>query len=116
MTFSQRLLLSEGLKVFINISTNESSSRATIAKVLWEKLKEAANVEQFLVTRLLFLLSIEREGAEILINCNPEFFDCFFKEKLEKISDDKCEDGKIIIDLLRYRYNLLNHRLVNYEK
>lgn len=125
MIFSNNLLLSEGLKVLINIATNESSSRNLIAKHSASEIKSYlrnnellfADVE-FLLSRLFFLLSINQEGANVLFS-DSEPIEIFITKKLEHFSQndsDESELGIIIIDIMRYRYNLIHHGIKKHER
>ncbi len=113
--------MSEGFKVVINIATNDAPSRTLIAKTLAKeletilKLGELSSEEEFLVTRLLFLLSVDLEGASLLAS-NYDQIEFFVNEKLKNIPQSVSDEDKIIIEIMRYRYNLLRHGLLGYSE
>ena len=112
----------EALKVLINIATNEGSARNLIGKATEEGIKKSLQTslnfeEQFLLARLLFLISIDYEGANLL-NQSAEI-ETFITETFDKNSSetrDNTETGKTIIDILRFRYNLVKHGLKDHFK
>jgi len=113
-------LKSEGLKVLINIATNEGSCRCLIATAVEQGIKKSFQTKlsmenQFLLCRLLFLLSIDFEGANLLSQSVE--IDNFITETLDNNElKDNSEFGKITIDILRFRYNLIRNGLIDHEK
>lgn len=112
---------SEGYKAIINIARNEPSSHSPIAKAsgfhlnkLLLKHENLTSEDKFLLARLLFLISIEPSAAkEINIY---EGIQKFVTETLTvcNIDSDDSESGKIVIELLRYRYNLVHNNLFDH--
>ena len=111
---------SEGLKVLINIATNEGSCRYLIAKAVEQGIKKSFQTKlsmenQFILCRLLFLLSIDFEGANLLSQSVE--IENFITETLGNNElRDNSEFGKITIDILRFRYNLIRNGLIDHEK
>lgn len=71
--------------------------------------------DQFLLCRLLFLLSIDYEGANLLSQSVE--IENFITETIDKNElKDNSEFGKITIEILRFRYNLIRNGLLDHEK
>lgn len=70
---------------------------------------------QFLLFRLLFLLSIDFEGADLFSN-SVEIENSIAEAFNTKELTDNSETGKITIDILRFRYNLIKNGLIEHEK
>jgi hypothetical protein len=108
------------LKVLINIATNEGSSRNLIAKSTELGIKESLLMnldlgDKFLLARLLFLLSIDFDGAKLFTQSAE--IENFIKEAFENLEAiDDSEKGKIIIDILRFRYNQVRNGLIDHKK
>lgn len=69
---------------------------------------------KFLLTRLIFLISIEAESAEIIKSDGIE--KCFRDETTKPTESDDSSKGKVIIELLRYRYNLVHNNLYGHAE
>lgn len=120
--FETEFFKEEGLKVLINISTNEPSSRNSIAKECATDIKNDFKTSHqnqstiFLLTRLLFLLSIDYEGAREL-SADSGCIEVFIQESFDNFSPNASgEYQNIIIDILRYRYNIIRHDLKDYKE
>ena len=107
------------MKVLINIATNEDSSRFLITKSLELGIKKFLHKNlslenRFLFCRLFFLLSIDCEGAKMLFD--SEEVENFIREALDiKQMIDNSETGKILIDILRFKYNLIRNGLSDHK-
>lgn len=116
----------EGLKVLINIATNAPSSRSLMARnlsnlIFWldkKRIISFSQSDQFLICRFLFLITIEREGSQIvnqnLFNENFENFKNFLSLEAEK--DDETVECKIMIEILRIRYNQVKNGLFDQKE
>ena len=120
-TFSDNLN-SEGLKAIINIARNESTSHLKLAQLsgkhlngLFAKHEDLTLNDKYLLSRLLFLISIESEAAKI-VSFSSEGVEKFVKETFaitNSTDSDDSEIGKVVIELLRYRYNLVHNCLID---
>ena len=105
------------MKALINIATNEVRARNVICEVISEKLSEILSSEAleeedlFLLGRFMFLLSIDLDGATRLTSL-ADYANSRFSVPFD---DDSSLSGKILIDILRFRYNQVLHGLIDYE-
>lgn len=113
--------ISEGVKAIINIARNEPSSHLPIAKAAGDylnnlHLERLTNDDKFLLSRLLFLISIEAAAAKVIFTNNSEGIEKLITETFtqSKFESDDSEIGKIVIELLRYRYNLVHNKLFDH--
>lgn len=115
--------LNEGLKVLINIGTNESKARAKIAELSSEHinnilLSDSDEQFQFLIFRLIFIVTIDFEGAKYFKEKCPQVervINTIFSALGRAVVDDS-DMGRIVIDILRYRYNLIKHNLIDHKR
>lgn len=115
--------ISEGVKAIINIARNEPNSHLPIAKAAGDylnnlllDLERLTNDDKFLLSRLLFLISIESAAAKVIFTNNSKGFEKLITETFTqcKFESDDSEIGKIVIELLRYRYNLVHNNLFDH--
>ena len=116
-------LNSEGLKVIINIARNEPTSHLPLAKLSGNYMnnlllahEKLTGDDKFLLSRLLFLISIDPEAVKVIFTNYSEGVEKFVKATFDSAVDsDDSESGKIIIELLRYRYNLVHSDLYEHS-
>ena len=123
LTFTDNLN-SEGLKAIINIARNEPTSCLPIAQFagsrlnnLFENHEQMSMNEKFLLGRLLFLITIEAEGAKKVFE-SSEGIEKFIKETFSSSKVDVTDDselGQIVVELLRYRFNLVLYDLIDLQ-
>ena len=124
LTFTDNLN-SEGLKAIINIARNEPTSRLPIVQfagsrlnnLLFEEHEQMSMNEKFLVGRLLFLITIEAEGAKKVFE-SSEGIEKLIKETFSCSKDDVTDDselGQVVVELLRYRFNLVCYDLIDHQ-
>ena len=123
LTFTDNLS-SEGLKAIINIARNEPTSRLPIAQFagcrlnnLFENHDQLSMNEKFLLGRLLFLITIEAEGAKMVFE-SSEGIEKLIKETFSNSKVDVTDDsemGQVVVELLRYRFNLVRYDLIDYQ-
>lgn len=79
--------------------------------------------EKFLLCRFIFLLTIEKEGTQVLCqNENSPSYESFFEENFKNFpalkngKEDQSLAGKIIIEILRIRYNQVKNGFFDQQR
>ena len=76
--------------------------------------------EKFLLCRFIFLVTIEKEGAQLL--CQDENYASFFDENFKTFlaskdgREDQSFEGKIMIETLRIRYNQIKNGFYDQQR